>query len=195
MDENQQGGLAERPVEDTESARQNGEDGASPDKGWMAVVTDGCDECGFSPDFDVQTTGKRVRATIPKWEAVLDRLDAPRRPAPDVWSPLEYACHVRDINALYRGRLDLMLAQDDPTFPNWDPDTVAVDSRYGEDEPQGVAEAYRREATQTADQWDAVRDDEWGRRGLRDNGSTFTVATLAVYFLHDLEHHLKDVSA
>lgn len=194
MDENQQGGLAEDAV--TPSAGgQTPPDVVADDKDWTFVVTDGCDECGFDPNFDVHTTGRRVRATIAKWEAVLDRLDAPRRPRPDVWSPLEYGCHVRDVNTVFRGRLDLMLAQDDPTFPNWNPNTTAVDARYWETDPDEVAEAYRREATQTADQWDAVRDDQWGRRGLRDNGSTFTVATLATYFLHDLEHHLKDVGA
>lgn len=192
MDENQQGGLAEEPVD---------KGGATPpaitgdNKDWTFVVTDGCSECGFDPDIDVRSTGQRVRATIPKWEAVLDRLDAAQRPKPDVWSPLEYGCHVRDVNRVFRGRLDLMLAQDDPTFPNWNPNTTAVDSRYWETDAESVAEDYRREATQTADQWDAVRDDQWGRRGLRDNGSTFTVASLAVYFLHDLEHHLKDVDA
>ena len=40
---------------------------------------------------------------------------------------------------------------------------------------------------------DAVSGDTWERRGIRSNGSEFTVATLAVYFLHDVEHHLHDV--
>ena len=35
----------------------------------------------------------------------------------------------------------------------------------------------------------------WERRGSRSNGSQFTVATLAGYFLHDVEHHLHDVGA
>jgi len=30
---------------------------------------------------------------------------------------------------------------------------------------------------------------------VRSNGSQFTVETLAVYFLHDVEHHLYDVGA
>ena len=29
----------------------------------------------------------------------------------------------------------------------------------------------------------------------RSNGSVFTVGTLAVYFLHDVEHHLHDLAA
>jgi hypothetical protein len=40
-----------------------------------------------------------------------------------------------------------------------------------------------------------VGDGQWDRRGLRSNGSQFTVLTLGQYFLHDLAHHLVDVGA
>ena len=33
------------------------------------------------------------------------------------------------------------------------------------------------------------------RRGVRSNGAQFTVATFAAYFLHDVEHHVWDVTA
>ena len=38
-----------------------------------------------------------------------------------------------------------------------------------------------------------VKESQWGRTGLRSNGSEFTVLTLAQYFLHDVAHHLADV--
>ena len=62
-----------------------------------------------------------------------------QRPRPDVWSPLEYACHVRDVFRLFDQRLGLMLAEDDPQFANWDQDDTAVDDRYGEQDPAVVA--------------------------------------------------------
>lgn len=39
-----------------------------------------------------------------------------------------------------------------------------------------------------------MREEDWERRGLRSNGSEFTVLTLAQYFLHDVVHHLHDVN-
>jgi hypothetical protein len=48
------------------------------------------------------------------------------RPTPEKWSPLEYACHVRDLLVLCDHRLDLMLTQDDPIFANWDQDEAAA---------------------------------------------------------------------
>jgi hypothetical protein len=41
--------------------------------------------------------------------------------------------------------------------------------------------------------FDTVEGDQWERTGRRSNGSVFTVRTLAVYFLHDVEHHLADI--
>ena len=40
---------------------------------------------------------------------------------------------------------------------------------------------------------DAVEGAQWEHRGSR-SGTEFTVRTLAVYMLHDIEHHLDDVT-
>ena len=40
----------------------------------------------------------------------------------------------------------------------------------------------------------SVSGSQWDRPGRRSNGSVFTVLSLARYHLHDVEHHLVDVS-
>ncbi len=160
---------------------------------WTYTVTDGCTECGFDPHFDVQQSGARLRAAAGGIVEALRRTDAAVRPAPQVWSVLEYGCHVRDVLGLFRERLALMLAEEDPLFPDWDQDRTAVQDRYGEQDPAQVAEALAEAAALTSAAFDDVTGDEWERTGRRSNGSTFTVATLAVYCLHDVEHHLHDV--
>jgi hypothetical protein len=49
------------------------------------------------------------------------------------------------------------------------------------------------EGEQAAASFARVEESQWGRTGLRSNGSEFTVLTLAQYFLHDVVHHLADV--
>jgi hypothetical protein len=39
-----------------------------------------------------------------------------------------------------------------------------------------------------------VADAEWGRKGLRSDGATFTIDTFGRYLLHDPIHHLWDVA-
>jgi hypothetical protein len=164
------------------------------DKDWTFVITQGCADCGFDPTYDVTMTGDRLRATIPRWEGALSRGDAATRPRPQVWSPLEYACHVRDVCRLFRERLALMLAEDDPTFANWDQDETAVADAYWAQDPATVAREYAEQAIATAAAFDAVPPDAWDRPGRRSDGSVFLIRTFAPYFLHDVEHHVWDVS-
>ncbi len=124
---------------------------------------------------------------------VLGRPDVRERPDPATWSPLEYACHVRDVCRLFEHRLRTMLEQDDPRFESWDQDRTAVAERYGEQQPADVAAGLAAAAARWADAYDAVAPAEWDRPGTRSDGSRFTVLSLGRYGLHDLAHHLHDV--
>src|SRR5690348_5227748 len=95
----------------------------TPDtKDWTWVLERPCPECGFDTQgFAVEAVPGMIMANTAAWQAALDGAsDARARPEPSKWSPLEYACHVRDVFRLYDQRLELMLSQDDPLFPNWD---------------------------------------------------------------------------
>jgi hypothetical protein len=165
-------------------------------KDWTWVAESRCDECGVDASAIArEDVGDLLRDAAARWAAVLG---APaevlrRRPDPTTWSPLEYACHVRDVVRLYDERLRLMLETDDPDYPNWDQDATAVEERYGEQEPQAVAVDLAAGAEVLADRFDGVED--WQRTGNRSDGARFTVESFARYFLHDVLHHLHDVGA
>ena len=166
-------------------------------KDWTFVITEGCSECGFAP-FDAHDTATRLRSSIGGWHDVLARPGVRTRPRPAVWSPLEYGCHVRDVCELFSARLNALLTADPEVgarFADWDQDATALERRYWDDDPTEVSRAYADLAGRLAREWDAVREDQWDRRGTRSNGSQFTVATLGVYLIHDIEHHLHDVGA
>ena len=165
------------------------------DKDWTWVLDRRCPECGF------EAGGKplgRARALLTDAAAsllmTLSEPDARARPRPTTWSPLEYACHVRDTCDVFRARIDLVVEHDNPTFPNWDQDATAVESRYDQQEPQTVATELRRALDPLLDQLDAIPNDAWERPALRSNGSRFTLATLVRYLVHDPVHHAHDVA-
>jgi len=112
-----------------------------------------------------------------------------------MWSPLEYACHVRDVHLLFAERVTSMLAHEDPEFANWDQDKTAVLSRYGEQAPARVGAELVAAAELVADRYGALAGAEWERRGRRSNGSVFTVESLGRYHLHDAVHHLWDIGS
>ncbi|MDR1999223.1 MAG: DinB family protein [Frankiaceae bacterium] len=164
------------------------------DKDWTWVLDRPCPECGFRaaalpPD-------RIAPMAIDCAEAIGAAARAPggrRRPAPLIWSALEYACHARDVCSITADRLALMIARDDPAFPNWDQDATAIEDRYGTQDPARVAGELAGAAARVAAQYSAVRPDQWSRRGRRSNGSVFTVESLGRYFVHDLAHHAHDV--
>lgn len=161
---------------------------------WRQIALDGCAECGYQPVSPDRVPG-RIRDTILPWRDVLHRRDAAVRPAPGVWSPLEYGCHVRDLCGVFAERVDAMLGTLNPVYPEFDGGLAAVERRYADDEPTEVAEAYARAAESIARRFIAIPRADWNRRGRRSDGPAFTIATLSNHFLHELEHHLVDVGA
>jgi hypothetical protein len=163
-------------------------------KNWTWVLERPCPECGFdSADYDRGSLAPAILKNATAWPAVLLRADVRVRPNDSTWSPLEYSAHVRDVLAIYRERLRLMITEDNPLFPNWDQDVTAVAERYNEQEPLAVASALADGAAALAADCDALTGDEWSRPGRRSDGSNFTVESLITYMVHDLVHHLWDV--
>ena len=167
------------------------------DKDWTWVLAQACPECGLD---SATMSGAEVTAVLPglvaDWERVLAR---PReqvvaRPLPSVWSPLEYACHVRDVFRVFDERLALMLAQDGPTFANWDQDATAVEEDYAAQDPSVVRAELSGAGARLWRRFGTVQGEQWERPGYRSNGSAFTVESLARYFVHDVVHHLRDVA-
>ncbi|TLM83811.1 DinB family protein [Pseudarthrobacter sp. NamE5] len=164
------------------------------EKDWTWVLTRPCPECSFDAStVTPSTVPGSIENMLPRWRAVLRRPGAVERPNDHTWSALEYACHVRDVFSLFDQRLNLMLASDDARFDNWDQDQTAIDKDYAAADPAEVSAEITAEGRQAAESFARVRESEWGRKGLRSNGSEFTVLTLAQYFLHDVVHHLHDV--
>lgn len=167
---------------------------ASDTKDWTWVLERRCEECGFDPAAVVRTElAGRIAASATGWTERLDGPDARQRPHPGAWSPTEYAAHVRDVARVMGDRLALMLTEDDPLFQNWDQDATAREQDYASQAPDAVAAQLTPAVNAFADAYRAVPADAWERPGRRSNGSVFTVHTLGVYALHDLEHHRHDV--
>ncbi len=169
----------------------------APDtKDWTWVLDRACPECGFDPAGQSLTDLPRlIHDTAMAWSDVLAGPDAAVRPAAQVWSPLEYACHVRDVHAIFAQRVRAMLTEDVPTFANWDQDATAIEQDYGSQDPTVVDVELIEAAGTVAGLYATVTPATAGRRGLRSNGSEFTVETLGSYHLHDVVHHLHDVGA
>jgi DinB superfamily len=168
------------------------------DKDWTWVLKKKCPECRFDTrTVTRQALPEMLRETAAAWQKVLSRdgETARVRPAPDQWSTLEYACHVRDVFRKFHERLQLMVSAENPTFPNWDQDATAIEDRYNEQSHPEVASQLVREAESIAIRFSELTESQWDRTGTRSDGAHFTVETLGRYLMHDPIHHLHDVGA
>lgn len=163
------------------------------DKDWTWVVHTPCPDCGFDPDTvtrDDLTLRMREAAAVVATAVTEPMADI--RPNLQTWSNVEYGAHVRDMCDVMRERLALMLAQDEPTFENWDQDAAAA--AYADLKAEELADEIDEASRQLVLAYLSVPDEAWDRVGLRSNGAFFTVWTLGLYALHDLNHHAWDVT-
>jgi hypothetical protein len=164
-------------------------------KDWTWVLERPCPDCGFdAASLLREEIGERLLAASAQHESALTRPSAAQRPSPAVWSPREYACHVRDVCRVFSQRLHRMLTEEDPAFANWDQDATAVEDDYASQDSEVVARQLRAESRTLAGAWQAVPADAWERTGRRSDGAVFTVERLGRYLVHDLVHHVWDVT-
>ena len=165
------------------------------DKDWTWVLEKPCAECGFDAGaIKAVDVAPLLRETLNEWRVALTtRDDVTARPRDDMWSPLEYGCHVRDVFRVYTGRVRRMLDEDGPHYANWDQDQTAVDEDYPSQEPSIVADQIDQTGRTLADLFDSVQPEQWQRTGFRSDGAAFTIDTISRYFIHDIVHHLHDI--
>lgn len=172
----------------------------TPDtKDWTWVLHRPCPDCGFEASAIArEEVGGLIRANAASWTVLLTErptAELRRRPADEVWSDLEYACHVRDVLRMFRVRLRLMLDQDGSLFPSWNQNEAAVADGYNEQDPARVASELSAAAAELASAFESVSGEQWQRSGERGDGAKFTADSLARYLIHDVVHHLHDVTA
>ena len=168
---------------------------APDDKDWTWVLERTCPECDFDVrSFPVETIVQLINSNAEAWRAPLASDTAAVRSHPGRWSTLEYGCHVRDVYRLYLERLNLMLEEDGPKYPNWDQDDTALAHVYSSQDPATVADQLVVAASELADRFGTVQGSAWERMGYRSDGAAFTVASFARYLIHDPVHHLWDVN-
>ncbi len=165
---------------------------------------DACSECGFVYD-DVPVDGipDRLASFGPRYR---DRLVTPgeppelraglrNRPDLDVWTPLEYACHVLDLLEVQHGRLLVALNEDCPTFTPMGREERVITGRYDQQDPVGVADRLHRRADELAGAFADLTPAQWERTGIYDwpAPAERTMAWLGRHTVHEGEHHLVDI--
>ena len=146
-----------------------------------------CDECGWEyGSLDLREHAARF----------IDAFDGSKiRPASDVWSPLEYACHVRDVLRIQLGRVALGLLADAPSFDPMRRDERPARYRYDEQIPDVVAREVLDAAEALALAFDAMTDEHLARTVIYSwpERREHTLRWVGQHSVHELVHHRHDL--
>ena len=168
---------------------------------WARAQSEQCPQCGQNAAaMDRALLGPALLRSAEEWRRFLvDAEDGYLRkiPAPGIFSPIQYGAHVRDIQGVYADRILLMLQEENPVFPQFNPDEASWNA-FNEIEAVVLADQIREQAQRLAEILAGLAPDDWSRTMIRDGGSdgvySFTVAGLASYAVHESRHHLLDAN-
>ena len=159
-----------------------------------------CAECGY--DYDEGTVDSAhviLMDLISKMIIMLadDGADVSRRRRPEVWSPLEYACHVRDVLLMMRERVYLTLRVDSPEYVPMGREERVLHDAYDKQDPVQVAAQLESAARMFAWTLGRLSPVDLSRTAnLRLPGSApqvWSLSLLAVITVHEARHHLLDI--
>ena len=157
-----------------------------------------CAECGFTYGATPRPElAGRLRAAAESFGARLSTDAATLRlhRSPEEWSPLEYACHVRDVLLMRRDRVYVALVEDEPSFkPMYRNERVVFD-RYDSQTLATVGNEIAMAAELLGRAFEGFDDLQWTRPlvyGFPDPARR-DVEWVAHHTLHEAVHHLADI--
>lgn len=160
---------------------------------------DPCDECGYRyPDLARQVLGEAlVEAADRVIGALADAGTLRQRPEPEVWSALEYGCHVRDILDVQRNRIGRALVEETPAFEPMGREERVTELAYNERDPQAVAADLAVNAEALAATVTDLDDEGWERTGIYNwpEPAERSVEWIVRHTVHELVHHRRDIEA
>jgi len=166
------------------------------------LAVDRCDECGFV--YEALATGEvpgALRAHAEGYGELILRPQPPdmvrTRPAPEVWSALEYTCHVRDVLLIQRDRVVLALVEDTPSFPPMYRDERVSLAGYQRECVAELVDELAMAANMMAKVFGGLSPRQLERRCIYNfpRATERDLAWLGRHTVHEAVHHLGDVQA
>ena len=140
----------------------------------------------------IRTLGEKTAGLLAEF-ASADELHT--RPEPEVWSALEYACHVRDVLEVQRHRIEQAQAENMPAFAPMGRDERVVSLSYATQDPGRVAEDLAANGNTLMDTLEMLSTDGWRRTGIYNYPvpAERSVEWIIRNTIHELVHHRQDI--
>jgi hypothetical protein len=117
------------------------------------------------------------------------------RPEPEVWSAIEYACHVRDVLETQTFRIAQCLAEDRPVYAPMDRTGRVKQAKYEDQDPMEVAAALMRFAREFGAAARVLTPPQLGKLGLYNYPvrAPRSLSWIIRHTAHEIQHHRHDI--
>lgn len=122
-------------------------------------------------------------------------IDVRTRSRPDVWSPLEYACHLRDVLLVQRERVLAARRVNGADCASMGREERVEHDGYNEQDPADVARQLADAAMLFSNVLARLPADDWDRTVVYHYPETSeqSLRWVAVHTAHEAHHHLLDI--
>lgn len=156
-----------------------------------------CVECGL--DLDGISSAEVIPRVSAGVAAVAEILDAGgeelrARPAPEVWSVLEYAAHIRDVALTYRELIIAAMAVDQPVKQKMFRELRVDMGMYAPETADQVRTSLEIASRLFANTFSTLSREQLQRTAVC-LGEVHTMVWVGAHVIHEVEHHLDDIRA
>lgn len=162
----------------------------------------GCMVCGFDWSLqerqlahDIGRFGSLYRARIDQIRRDGGEVALRNRPAPAVWSPLEYLAHLRDVVDFYLDRIQRILVEDRPQLSAVGFSRLADLRGYNDEHVEDTIAKLDQLALSVASLLRSLDPPQWRRIGVGTDGDERNILVLARRLAHEGHHHLLDITS
>jgi uncharacterized damage-inducible protein DinB len=108
---------------------------------------------------------------------------------PDGWSVTEIVCHLRDMEASFRERLEQMLREDHPVFAPADVNAWVIERNYKAQDLRAVHDDLRARRGSLIALLPGLDEAQWNRTGVHPRHGEQTVEQIVFQIAtHDIDH-------
>jgi hypothetical protein len=122
--------------------------------------------------------------------AGLDEVLLAKRTIPEKWSLKELVCHLQRVQQVFEGRVDAVLARDNPPIVRYDPDGDAEFEKMVSLSAQDSLAAFLESRGRFVERLEKLSPAEWHRPGRHPEYPHFDVHFQVEYMMHHEAHHI-----
>lgn len=116
------------------------------------------------------------------------------RDGSDGWTVLDVMCHLRDYEAIFRERGELMMGDSAPTFPVYDHLAMVIERDYHAQDLLSVLADFSVSREKTAVFFQTLSASDWECIGNHVEQGRITMASLAAHIVWHDSNHLEQVT-